>query len=264
MSSQSYESSGALKTAIQQSVDPVFQFSGTTVSVTGATTAIIGKMHLCSGASAYTITLPAVSGNAGHRIGFIFNPTSDAIITLDGDGSETINNETTLAYIANESAILYCDGTRWFAQQQLRDVSFQAYASTTTSIASGAWGKLTLDSESWDPCGWFDSSASNYKFTPKAPGVYQVMGSVQIVACADTKRFLLDIYRNGSAYLAGNASWQGALSNPILSVAEIMSLNGSTDYIELYVNNADTASRDTSTGLVTTRFSAYRISNKAR
>lgn len=86
------------------------------VSVTGTTTATISRMHVCSGSSNYTVTLPAASGNTGKFLGFRF--TNTGITTLDGDASETLDGVTTRAYYQDQAAILICDGSNWFSIYQ--------------------------------------------------------------------------------------------------------------------------------------------------
>jgi hypothetical protein len=67
--------------------------------------------------TAFTITLPAASGNAGKRYNIICTGTQGATVTIDGNGSETINN---LLTVTMEYALtrweLICDGSGWVAQ----------------------------------------------------------------------------------------------------------------------------------------------------
>lgn len=60
-----------------------------------------GKWHSCSGTSAdYTITLPTAVGNEGKMIFFTGDPdiaVLSKLVTIDGDGTEKINNGLTLA-----------------------------------------------------------------------------------------------------------------------------------------------------------------------
>jgi len=88
------------------------------ISITGATTATINRQHVVTGTtSPYTVTLPAASGNAGNFLSFRFGPTLtqlSVLVTLDGNGSETIDGELTRICWAGESCTLYCDGSNWF------------------------------------------------------------------------------------------------------------------------------------------------------
>ena len=83
-------------------------------SITTTATAVIGRLNVCSGTSAnYTVTLPAVSGNSGKYIGFRMAAGLTKLVTLDGDGTETIDGATTRVMWAKETALLYCDGSTW-------------------------------------------------------------------------------------------------------------------------------------------------------
>lgn len=63
----------------------------------------------------FTLTLPAVSGNAGLVYRIIKSDTSDNKVTLDGSGAETINNQTTIdLMMVNDSIEITCDGSEWF------------------------------------------------------------------------------------------------------------------------------------------------------
>lgn len=84
------------------------------ISVTGAVTATISKHHVCSGTTAdYTVTLPAVAGNAGKLISFEMAGGLTKLVTLDGNASETIDGALTRVMWARETAVLLCDGTTW-------------------------------------------------------------------------------------------------------------------------------------------------------
>lgn len=86
------------------------------IAVTGATTATISRWHRCTGTSAdYALTLPAASGNANRFIGIIMGSASalTRLVTIDGNGSETIDGALTRVMWANEVAVLKCDGSNW-------------------------------------------------------------------------------------------------------------------------------------------------------
>lgn len=68
----------------------------------------------CSGA-AFTITLYAASGKTGRVLTIKKTDSSlTNIITIDGDGTETIDGSlTTTLNTINETVVLVCDGTNW-------------------------------------------------------------------------------------------------------------------------------------------------------
>ena len=117
------------------------------ISVTGATTATIGKMHVCSGTTGdYTLTLPAASGNAGKILGVRMSPALTKLVTVDGNASETLDGATTRIMWAEESAILLCDGSNWFKIGG-KSVPMRARLSRATdesTINAATWTQCTM------------------------------------------------------------------------------------------------------------------------
>lgn len=87
------------------------------VSITGAATATIGKMHVCSGTANYSVVLPATSGNAGKMMGFRF--TNTAITTIDPNASETIDGVTTRAFYEGQTEYIITDGSNWLSLENI-------------------------------------------------------------------------------------------------------------------------------------------------
>jgi len=91
-----------------------------TLSKTGNYTLVAadsGKVITADASSGdYTVTLPAAAtaGN-GYRV-TVINTGSSGVVTIDGNGSETINGRTSIALRSRYvSAELFCDGSNWFA-----------------------------------------------------------------------------------------------------------------------------------------------------
>jgi len=73
----------------------------------------IGTLIL-TGSVSKTFTLPTAADNTNRKITFINNST--ATLTIDGEGSETINgNLTAVIYNGYDSLTLQCNGTSWFS-----------------------------------------------------------------------------------------------------------------------------------------------------
>ena len=105
--------------------------------------------------------------------------------------------------------------------------AFSAYATSNQSISSATFTKITFDTEVFDTNSNFASS----RFTPTVAGYYQVNGNMR---CGGTSKTVavVAIYKNGSSYGYGNQI--NGTSAIQLVVSEIVYLNGSTDYVELY------------------------------
>jgi len=142
--------------------------------------------------------------------------------------------------------------------------AFEATRSTgTTNISNNTFTKIQCDTEVFDTAGNYDNS-SNYRFTPTTAGKYYVYGLIKFESDS-AKRIeycQFSIYKNGSqyrqvvpVYSADNVSWQstGVISSTI-------DLNGSSDYVELYVRiNVFSGSPNYIGGDNTTTFGAYKI-----
>jgi len=155
---------------------------GNTIAVTGATTATIGRMHLCTGTSAdYTVTLPAASGNSGKMLGFRMGTASSLtkLVTLDGNASETIDGALTRIMWSEEAAILLCDGSHWF---KIAGKSIPMFClmhrsgSDQTGVVTSTVTKVTLDTITDDSAGMGDTA--NARINLKRPGRYALSGAV--------------------------------------------------------------------------------------
>lgn len=122
----------------------------------------------------------------------------------------------------------------------------------TVPTPGGSTWKVAYDTEVYDPDGCYDNTASGgngYRFVPNKPGVYLVTHFVQLQAVPSAAVTILkaDIRKNG-AIVASAA--QGASSNANGSytsalVTALVQMNGSTDYLEGWVNDG------VSSGIVT-------------
>ena len=117
--------------------------------------------------------------------------------------------------------------------------AFSAYQSSAQTLSSGATTKIQFQTEEWDTNSNFDN-VTNYRFTPTVAGYYQV--NTAINASFSTGEVALFVYKNGSAYKILNDTQTNALYT--ISGTTLVYLNGSTDYIEiyLYTNNGVTTS----------------------
>jgi hypothetical protein len=113
--------------------------------------------------------------------------------------------------------------------------AFRAWASSQTPITGTVFTKVTLATEDFDTNNNFSSS----RFTPTVAGYYQINGSVY--NAAGTPFLQAVLYKNGAA----NSSGTGVGSAYISQSSDIIYLNGTTDYIELYGYSASTTNIDT-------------------
>ena len=105
---------------------------------------------------------------------------------------------------------------------------------TQSSISNGVATKVTLNSEQFDTNNNFDS-VTNYRFTPTVAGYYLISGAVYSNAATinptDCHAFL---YKNGSQYVQTRMGSAATFTTGSPSFSVVVSMNGSTDYVELY------------------------------
>lgn len=118
--------------------------------------------------------------------------------------------------------------------------AFSAYQSSTQAIANNTWTKYTPQTEEFDTANCFDN-ASNYRFQPNVAGYYQLTGNVSFNSV--NGEVLCGIYKNGTAVKYGSDFSTTAIW--MCQVMAVVYLNGSTDYVELYVFQSTGASRNT-------------------
>jgi len=140
-------------------------------------------------------------------------------MAIDKIQSESINLADTFAFTgtvtgAGESNVPY----------------FHAYQSGSAQTIGDAWTKVQINDEVVDSANAYDNS-TNYRFTPQTAGKYYVYGQVTSSTSTDMDRCMSGIYLNGSRVSQTN-SFNGDSSSA--HTATIVSLNGSSDYVELY------------------------------
>jgi hypothetical protein len=109
--------------------------------------------------------------------------------------------------------------------------AFRANAPTTLSITTATFTKVVLNTEDFDTNNCFDS-VTNYRFTPTVAGYYQVNASIKF--SGSIARALVSIYKNGAQYTRQTDIQGFTSTNLYYCVADLIYMNGSTDYLELW------------------------------
>ena len=107
--------------------------------------------------------------------------------------------------------------------------AFSAYSTVGNSVADSTFTKLTSNTTRFDT----NTNYASSRFTPTVAGYYQVNAVISCVASA-TGFTQVFFYKNGSAYLNGPAI-SNATFGPNIGASTLISLNGSIDYVELYI-----------------------------
>lgn len=82
-----------------------------TTQTTGYT-AVRNDIVICNSASAFTVTLPAVASSSGAMI--VVKNKNTGLITVDGAGAETIDDQASQTLSQYDSITVVCDGSEWW------------------------------------------------------------------------------------------------------------------------------------------------------
>jgi hypothetical protein len=140
-------------------------------------------------------------------------------------------------------------------------------AGSNQVISANTFTKLQLDSESFDTDGCYDN-ATNYRFTPTTSGKYFCYGTFYLLGSASDD-FLIEcrILKNGSTANGAIEPTMRVKTDDTLTIQahSIVTLNGSTDYVEFWVYQNEYNSglsfnaRQNSSGRQFCNFGAFKL-----
>ena len=175
------------------------------------------------------------SGTSNISSTSIANGTSNVSVNSSGGNITVATNGTTAITIDTSQGVAFAKG---FTVGATAAPAFYAYASSTqTGISSGVFTKIQLNAELFDTANAFDST-TNYRFTPQVAGYYQFNGQFTAYASgggATLTAAYISIKKNGTTYYDGNyLPASNASNNWGVVVSNILYMNGTTDYVELW------------------------------
>ena len=136
--------------------------------------------------------------------------------------------------------------------------AFRAFRnSTAQSFAQNTFTKVEFNGETFDTASCFDST-TNFRFTPNVSGYYQINAAVYYDNASGTNNFLTVIYKNG-AQNSGIADFTNGVAYGAASGGDIIFLNGTTDYVEVYGYASNSGTRTFLNGSSNTWFSGVWI-----
>ena len=143
--------------------------------------------------------------------------------------------------------------------------AFSAYMSGNQTLSDTTWTKLEFDTEIFDTDNTYDNS-TNYRFTPNVSGKYYITAYTKAFASgnSDVLRHYQALYKNGSQIQLQNLDTRdgGGFRSLSINSNYIVSMNGTTDYIEMYGHVDSNSNTSPFIGGGSTEhafFSAYKI-----
>lgn len=159
------------------------------------------------------------------------NPGTLTRGTLEASSTGSVLSLTSAAVVR---VAMTANTANLLEQQMDLGVVFVGNANGTSqgSLTNNGFTKIAaaLDTVNSDPNGWW--SVSNKRFQPTRAGQYQISCACQLTGFVSGQIYQAAIYKNGSAVRFGQT---GADAGMTMAVEAVVSLNGSSDYVELYV-----------------------------
>ena len=111
--------------------------------------------------------------------------------------------------------------------------AFSAYMSAGATISAFTFVKVAANTEEYDTASCYD--AVNYRFTPNVAGYYQFNGVARAIA-STTSRSIIMFYKNGTSRgRLYDLTYNRGGTDCLMNGSDLIYLNGSTDYVELFV-----------------------------
>jgi len=199
--------------------------------------------------AAATITLVAAA-TAGSGFAIAIVNTGSGTVTVDGSGAETINGAATISLLADEAAILTCDGSVWIAaiaHSEIADASdtaagkveiavqseMETASSTTLCVTPGRQHYHPSAAKVW---GYIDRSAGTPSLSSPSYNIDSVTddGAGQTIVTIDTD-FSTAVYAVCATLVANSTSFAhahtlAAGSFKVRAVSDTGSATDTADY----------------------------------
>ena len=121
------------------------------------------------------------------------------------------------------------------ALENVGKIKARAYRNAAQNIDAGPT-KILIDTISFDTESVID--IANSRIIPNLPGYYVVMGSVGASDVPDGRLVNAMIHKNGVWASYGTIDRQGGAGRSSSSVSDLIYMNGTTDYLELFAYNS--------------------------
>jgi hypothetical protein len=79
---------------------------------------------------------------------------------------------------------------------------------------------------------------TNSRIVPNLPGYYIAIGNIRVGAVPDGQRVIAEIVKNDVLVTYGTMVNQGAAGHSVSIASDLVYMNGTTDYLELYAYNS--------------------------
>ena len=144
--------------------------------------------------------------------------------------SSTANTNSRLGIGSTGQVLTVTSGVpSWATPAGSSGPAFRAYRSSDQTVTGSTTTKIQYNAETFDTDACYDPT-TNYRFTPNKAGYYEV--TAQILFTGSGTFGEVKIYKNGSAVSGHRDAGQSGVG--YATVTDLISMNGTTDYLEGY------------------------------
>ena len=178
--------------------------------------------------------------------------------TLKVENIQTSSGSGTITIGQSGETVAFGSGVT----SKMNQPAFEAQVTSTQSLSDLVYTKVEFDDEIFDTDNCYDNS-TNYRFTPTVAGKYFIYTNVcgDPISASQLEEIRGNIYKNGSSVRSNVINFSdNDVRLATVSTQAVVDMNGSTDYIEIYIRVNDTSGSPQVYGLNNeTYFGAYRI-----
>ena len=238
---------------VRQEPTTAYTASGTSLTLTSATSASDDMYCVYLGKAVQTVNPPSGSvGSSQVAASIITGQTALGATPADTD-ELLISDAGTLKRV--DYSYLKSSMTP----------AFFATLSADQSLSNLSATKVQINNEIYDTANAYDNS-SNYRFTPQTAGKYFVYGGIMINGDQDDDIEVAEFYFNKNSTVVSQSTFDSGtnyLREVPLTLQFSVDMNGSSDYLEMYVygdfKNGGGTIKGHSTPRARTFFGAYKI-----
>ena len=188
------------------------------------------------------------NGSNGTDVGTVITTQGD-ILYRDGSGLQRLAKGTAgQALLMNSGA----NAPEWGAGGEKNTPVFDARANASQTVSNNTNTKITFGLENVDSDGCF----ANSRFTPTTAGWYHFIGSTGGTSKSGYIAVWVKKNNNEDYYIVDSSSH---VSSYFEGGSKVLYMDGSSDYVELYINMANGRTLSHTGNNCATRFSGFRI-----
>ena len=222
-----------------------------TIAIQDGTTAQKGAVQLENSTSSTSTTTAAVPASVKSAYDLANAAVAKSLVDAKGDLiAATANDTVSRLAVGTDGQVLTADSTaatglKWATSASSSGPAFRVYRSSSAqSFSQSTWTKVQFNSENYDTDNCFDST-TNYRFTPTKAGYYHFDVQLKVGKTGQSITSAA-IYKNGSEYSI-MYEWTNTGTDYKMGNSDLIYLNGSTDYAEVYVYDQDPSARNVAT-----------------